>query len=44
MAGPLKEEYAPTSHAATDLGRLGFVSYIARLERFGNCPDQDHHQ
>lgn len=39
--GPLKEEYALTSHAATDLGRLGFVSDIARLERFGDRPDQN---
>ncbi|WP_328861282.1 hypothetical protein [Streptomyces sp. NBC_00306] len=41
VAGPLKEQYTLTSHAATDLGRLGFVSDIARLERFGNRPDQD---
>lgn len=39
--GPLKEEYVLTSHAATDLGRLGFVSDIARLERFADRPDQN---
>ncbi|WP_405583303.1 hypothetical protein [Streptomyces sp. NBC_01190] len=35
------EEYALKSHAADDLARLGFVSDIARLERFGNRPDQN---
>lgn len=40
-AGPVPEEYALKSHAATDLARLGFVSDIARLERFGNRPDQN---
>jgi hypothetical protein len=40
-AGPLPEEYALKSHAATDLARLGFVSDIARLERFGDRPDQN---
>lgn len=41
MAGQPAEEYALKSHAATDLARLGFVSDIARLERFGNRPDQN---
>ncbi|MFF3561402.1 hypothetical protein ACFYXS_15315 [Streptomyces sp. NPDC002574] len=40
-AGQPPEEYALKSHAATDLARLGFVSDIARLERFGNRPDQN---
>ena len=40
-AGSLPEGYALKSHAATDLARLGFVSDIARLERFGNRPDQN---
>jgi hypothetical protein len=40
-AGPVPEEYALTSHTATDLGRRGFVFDIARLERFGNRPDQN---
>lgn len=40
-AGHPPEEYALKSHAATDLARLGFVSDIARLERFGNRPDQN---
>jgi hypothetical protein len=40
-AGSPPEEYTLTSHAATDLGRLGFVSDIERLERFGNRPDQN---
>ncbi|WP_110945521.1 hypothetical protein [Streptomyces avicenniae] len=39
-AGHSPEEYALKSHAATDLARLGFVSDIARLERFGN-PNQN---
>ncbi|MFI1097336.1 DUF4254 domain-containing protein [Streptomyces sp. NPDC020917] len=39
-AGQPPEEYALKSHAATDLARLGFVSDIARLERFGN-PNQN---
>ncbi|WP_333769304.1 hypothetical protein [Streptomyces sp. IBSBF 2435] len=39
-AGLPPEEYALKSHAAADLARLGFVSDIARLERFGN-PDQN---
>lgn len=39
--GPLKEEYVLTSHAATDRGRLGFVSDIARLERFADRPGQN---
>lgn len=41
VAGPENEEYELRSHAATDLGRLGFVSDIARLERFGDRPDQE---
>ncbi|MFE5484645.1 hypothetical protein [Streptomyces sp. NPDC056527] len=41
VAGPLEEEYALASHAATDLGRLGFVSDIVRLERFCTHPDQN---
>jgi hypothetical protein len=40
-AGQPPEEYALKSHAATDLARLGFVSDIARLERFGTRPDQN---
>ncbi|NEA55619.1 hypothetical protein G3I60_16035 [Streptomyces sp. SID13666] len=40
-AGSVPEEYALKSYAATDLARLGFVSDIARLERFGNRPDQN---
>ncbi|MFF3288865.1 hypothetical protein [Streptomyces sp. NPDC003023] len=40
-AGPLQETYSLRSHAATDLGRLGFVTDIARLERFGDRPDQN---
>ncbi|MFI8291402.1 hypothetical protein ACIGBL_19930 [Streptomyces sp. NPDC085614] len=40
-AGPSRERYALSSHAATDLGRLGFVSDIARLESFGTHPDQN---
>jgi hypothetical protein len=39
--GQPPEEYALRSHAADDLARLGFVSDIARLERFGNRPDQN---
>ncbi|BBA98409.1 hypothetical protein RVR_4576 [Actinacidiphila reveromycinica] len=40
-AGPDQEQYALRSHSAADLARLGFVSDIARLERFGNRPDQN---
>lgn len=40
-AGFPPEEYTIKSHAATDLGRRGFVFDIARLERFGNRPDQN---
>jgi hypothetical protein len=40
-AGSPPEQYATKSHAATDLGRRGFVFDIARLERFGNRPDQN---
>ncbi|MEU9863601.1 hypothetical protein AB0D99_22275 [Streptomyces sp. NPDC047971] len=40
-AGPLGEEYALASHAATDLGRLGFVTDIARLERYCTDPNQN---
>jgi hypothetical protein len=40
-AGQPPEEYELKSHAATDLGRLGFISDIVRLERFGNRPDQN---
>lgn len=40
-AGPGQEQYALRSHSATDLARLGFVSDIARLERFGSRPDQN---
>jgi hypothetical protein len=40
-AGHRPEEYALKSHAATDLARLGFVSDIARLERFGTRLDQN---
>ncbi|WP_240970077.1 hypothetical protein [Actinacidiphila epipremni] len=40
-AGHPPEEYALKSHAATDLARLGFISDIARLERFGTRPDQN---
>lgn len=40
-AGNVPEQYALKSHSATDLARLGFVSDIARLERFGNRPDQN---
>lgn len=40
-AGPTRDEYALRSHSATDLARLGFVSDITRLERFGNRPDQN---
>ncbi|WP_328465815.1 hypothetical protein [Streptomyces sp. NBC_00448] len=40
-AGHPPEEYALKSHAATDLARLGFVTDIARLERFGTHPDQN---
>lgn len=40
-AGPLSEEYALRPHSATDLGRLGFVTDIARLERFRDRPDQN---
>ncbi|MET9218675.1 hypothetical protein ABZX65_07815 [Streptomyces sp. NPDC003300] len=40
-AAPDQEQYALRSHSATDLARLGFVSDIARLERFGNRPDQN---
>ncbi|SEG24284.1 hypothetical protein SAMN05216223_10414 [Actinacidiphila yanglinensis] len=40
-AGPDQEQYTLRSHSATDLARLGFVSDIARLERFGNRPDQN---
>ncbi|MDI5962981.1 hypothetical protein [Streptantibioticus silvisoli] len=39
-AGPVPEEYALKSHGANDLARLGFVSDIARLERFAR-PDQN---
>lgn len=38
--GPAPEQYALKSHSAPDLARLGFVSDIARLERFGN-PNQN---
>ncbi|MFD9034193.1 hypothetical protein ACFVZW_24080 [Streptomyces sp. NPDC059567] len=41
VAGPLEEEYTLASHAATDVGRLGFVSDIARLERYCTHPDQN---
>jgi len=40
-AGKPPEEYALKSHDADDVARLGFVSDIARLERFGNRPDQN---
>ncbi|MGW0853795.1 hypothetical protein [Streptomyces sp. NPDC002690] len=40
-AGPLNEEYSLRPHSATDLGRLGFVTDIERLERFGDRPDQN---
>lgn len=40
-AGHPPEEYALKSHAATDLARLGFVTDITRLERFGDRPDQN---
>jgi hypothetical protein len=40
-AGPDQEQYTLKSHSATDLARLGFVSDIARLERFGTRPDQN---
>jgi len=39
-AGSDQEQYALRSHSATDLARLGFVSDIARLERFAR-PDQN---
>jgi hypothetical protein len=39
--GQPPEEYALKSHAAADLARLGFVTDIARLERFGTRPDQN---
>jgi hypothetical protein len=39
-AGPDQEEYTLRSHSATDLARLGFVTDITRLERFGN-PNQN---
>jgi hypothetical protein len=40
-AGSPPEDYALSSHSATDLARLGFVTDIARLERFGDRPDQN---
>jgi hypothetical protein len=40
-AGRPPEQYALRSHSATDLARLGFVTDITRLERFGNRPDQN---
>lgn len=40
-AGLPAEQYALKSHSATDLARLGLVSDIARLERFGTRPDQN---
>ncbi|SFF52474.1 hypothetical protein SAMN05216251_117130 [Actinacidiphila alni] len=39
-ADPDQEQYTLKSHSATDLARLGFVSDIARLERFGK-PNQN---
>ncbi|MCZ4120793.1 hypothetical protein [Streptomyces sp. H39-S7] len=40
-AGHVPEQYALKAHSAADLARLGFVSDIARLERFSNRPDQN---
>ncbi|SDN06242.1 hypothetical protein [Actinacidiphila guanduensis] len=40
-AGSPPEDYALRSHSATDLARLGFVTDITRLERFGDRPDQN---
>lgn len=40
-AGQPPEEYALKSHDSDDVARLRFVSDIARLERFGNRPDQN---
>lgn len=40
-AGQPPEDYALKSHSATDLARLGFVTDITRLERFGDHPDQN---
>lgn len=40
-AGSHPEDYALRSHSATDLARLGFVTGITRLERFGDLPDQN---
>ncbi|MEC3995254.1 hypothetical protein VSR01_17595 [Actinacidiphila sp. DG2A-62] len=39
--GQPPEEYALKSHDSDDVARLRFVSDIARLERFGNRPDQN---
>jgi hypothetical protein len=40
-ASPVPEQYALKSHENDDVARHRFVSDIARLERFGNRPDQN---